>query len=712
MTDPWRAFRTTLPFLRAHCTALLAGALPWYSALKLAFMPTLFVSTADDINGAKNDLPPLSKGKLKDYFYIRNLYGNIEDAFNRPVYSSPEDWIDVGIREPEHERGYFSRLVTTPQSRRCLNLGALPLPVPSPCDETVTPGILFSHLSVNSGCNDFAGSYNYLGFGGVNTHCTPQVAQSALHHPITSGSTSAELGHNLPLRDVEETVARFVGKPAACVVGMGFATNSTVIPALCAKGDLILSDSLNHNSIVEGVRLSGAKVKPFKHNCVGDLELLLQDAVRGSFKYNKIIVVVEGIYSMEGELCRLPEIVKVAKMYGAYVYLDEAHSIGAVGPSGRGVCEELGVDTRDVDIMMGTFTKSFGAAGGYIASDPATIAQVRHFAAGLVDAVSMPPAVCTQILASLRVIAGEDGTDIGAKKLRQLRDNAKFFREGLESLGLEVLGHHPSPVMPVMLYQPYKIGDFSRLAFNRGLAVVVVGAPATPVTLPRVRFGATETCLQVAGIPATLSTPVARRAMERGWAHDPKGFFVGRDHPPYTHVRVVDDQGADVRPGTLGRFVTKGDNLFTGYVGQPDADEEWYRGLGDLGFWLCNPDDGGVDLYWHAREAGMILRGGANYSCASVDEHAHMVLRTVLGWTRGVEYQDVASVGVPLTSDHEDACCILVEGVTHDESRVREALMSDAWTHKVRLDRVEFGRLPRNFKGTVQLAAVKLVFWK
>ena len=100
----------------------------------------------------------------------------------------------------------------------------------------------------------------------------------------------------------------------------------------------------------------------------------------------------------------------------------------------------------------------------------------------------MPPAVCAQILASLRVIAGEDGTTIGEEKLRALRENALFFRRGLEDLGLEVLGEHPSPVMPVMLYQPYKIGDFSRLAFNRKLAVVVVGAPATPVTYPRVRF--------------------------------------------------------------------------------------------------------------------------------------------------------------------------------------------------------------------------------
>ncbi len=409
----------------------------------------------DDANGEQNDLPALSKGKLKDFFYIRNLYGNIEDVFNRPVYSSPEDWIDVAIREPESDRGFFSKLITTPQSRRCLNLG----------------------------------SYNYLGFGGLNAHCTPLVVKSVLDNPITSGSCSAELGYSSNIKEVEEVTAKFVGKESAVVVGMGFATNSTVIPALCGAGDLILSDALNHNSIVEGARLSGAKIKAFKHNCVGDLELLLQQAVAGKgARYNKILVIVEGIYSMEGELCELADIVKVCKLYGAYVWLDEAHSIGAVGATGRGVCEELGVDPHDIDVMMGTFTKSFGAAGGYVAGDLETVARVRQYSAGCTDAVSMPPAVCTQILASLRVIAGEDGTDIGKNKLTALRDNALFFRTGLENLGLEVLGQHPSPVMPVMLYQPYKIGDFSRLAFNRKLAVVVVGAPATPVTYPRVRF--------------------------------------------------------------------------------------------------------------------------------------------------------------------------------------------------------------------------------
>jgi serine palmitoyltransferase len=191
---------------------------------------------------------------------------------------------------------------------------------------------------------------------------------------------------------------------------------------------------------------------------------------------------------MEGELARLPEIARVAKLYGAYIYLDEAHSIGAVGPTGRGVTEELNVNTDLVDIMMGTFTKSFGSAGGYVAASAELVEEIRQHSAGSNDSVSMSPGCCVQSTQALKVMMGEDGTDVGVTKIRQLRDNSKFFRDGLKNLGLEVLGDYPSPIMPVMLYQPYKIGDFSRLAFEKGLAVVVVGSPAVPLFLPRVRF--------------------------------------------------------------------------------------------------------------------------------------------------------------------------------------------------------------------------------
>jgi serine palmitoyltransferase len=216
------------------------------------------------------------------------------------------------------------------------------------------------------------GSYNYLGFGSFDEYCTPRVIESLKKFSASTCSSRVDAGTTSVHAELEDCVAKYVGQPAAVIFGMGYATNSAIIPVLIGKGGLIISDSLNHTSIVNGARGSGATIRVFQHNTPGHLEKVLKEQIaegqpRTHRPWKKIIVVVEGIYSMEGEICHLPEIVSICKKYKAYVYLDEAHSIGAIGKTGRGVCELLGVDTSDVDIMMGTFTKSFGSCGGYIA---------------------------------------------------------------------------------------------------------------------------------------------------------------------------------------------------------------------------------------------------------------------------------------------------------------------------------------------------------
>ncbi|PIO62051.1 8-amino-7-oxononanoate synthase domain protein [Teladorsagia circumcincta] len=152
---------------------------------------------------------------------------------------------------------------------------------------------------------------------------------------------------------------------------MGFSTNSMNIPSLVDKGSLILSDELNHASLVLGCRVSGATVKVFKHNNVLDCEKHLRNALchpspKTGKPFNKVLIVIEGIYSMEGTIVNLPEFIRIKKKYNAYLFLDEAHSVGALGPTGKGVVEYWGCDARDVDVMMGTLTKSFAAAGGYM----------------------------------------------------------------------------------------------------------------------------------------------------------------------------------------------------------------------------------------------------------------------------------------------------------------------------------------------------------
>uniref|UniRef100_A0AAV1TDS0 serine C-palmitoyltransferase n=1 Tax=Peronospora matthiolae TaxID=2874970 RepID=A0AAV1TDS0_9STRA len=317
----------------------------------------------------------------------------------------------------------------------------------------------------------------------------PAVQQFALAStvpPMEFGTTSVHVA-------LEKALAKFIGKESAIVYNMGYATNVTSIPALTDKGTLILSDALNHTSIVNGARASGASVGVFKHNDPQHLEKVLRAKIvegqpRTHRPWKKIIVMIEGIYSMEGEIVRLREMVDITKKYKAYIYVDEAHSIGALGNTGRGICEYSGVDPSEIDILMGTFSKSFGAMGGYIAASEEIISFIRNSSAGAVYATSLSPVVAQQILTALNIIAGLDGTDIGRKKLDSLRANSNYFRQKLIDMGVITLGDFNSPVIPVMLYHMSKVGEFSRECLKRNLAVVTVGFPATPLLLARVRF--------------------------------------------------------------------------------------------------------------------------------------------------------------------------------------------------------------------------------
>uniref|UniRef100_A0A0D9V9U8 serine C-palmitoyltransferase n=1 Tax=Leersia perrieri TaxID=77586 RepID=A0A0D9V9U8_9ORYZ len=409
-------------------------------------------------------------GHLRDYFragyapicegpedfYFRRFYRRMQDCFGRPIAGKPDAWFDVVERYSNDSNKTLHR---TKNISKCLNLG----------------------------------SYNYLGFAAADEYCTPQVIESLKKYSASTCSVRVDGGNTKLHVELEELVARFVGKPAAILFGMGYVTNSAIIPALVEKGSLIISDSLNHNSIVNGSRGSGATVRVFQHNNPAHLEEVLREQIAGGQPrthrpWKKIIVIVEGIYSMEGELCKLPEIIAVCKKYKAYTYLDEAHSIGAVGKSGRGVCELLGVDPADVDIMMGTFTKSFGSCGGYIAASKEIIDHLKHICPAHIYATSMSPPAVQQAISAIKVILGEDGSNRGAKKLSQIRENSNFFRSELQKMGFEVLGDNDSPVMPIMIYNPAKIPAFSRECLRQNVAVVTVAFPAVPLLLARARI--------------------------------------------------------------------------------------------------------------------------------------------------------------------------------------------------------------------------------
>ena len=270
--------------------------------------------------------------KSWENFYTRRLYHRIQDCFNRPIASSPGASIQV-LERVSNDGNKTMKLLGTLQDldndyqrRKYVN------------------GQAFVEVSggrVARSCLNL-GSYNYLGFADDwKITCREGVLGSLDDLPVSNSSCRNEFGTTKLHREVEEIVARFLGKEDALALNMGFNTNCTTIPALMGRGDLLISDELNHTSIVNGARASGASIRIFRHNDTVHLEEILREAIvmgrpRTRRPWNKIMVVVEGIYSMEGEYCDLSNVVRVCKKHGAYVYLDEAHSIGAMGPTGRG----------------------------------------------------------------------------------------------------------------------------------------------------------------------------------------------------------------------------------------------------------------------------------------------------------------------------------------------------------------------------------------
>ncbi|KAM7195009.1 serine palmitoyltransferase 2 [Naviculisporaceae sp. PSN 640] len=391
-----------------------------------------------------------------DSFYVRRLKMRLDDCFARPTTGVPGRYITLLDRKSDD----FNRTYHY-------------------------PGTTTETLNVSS--------YNYLGFAQSDGPCADAVEECVRKYGLSSASPRADTGTTDLALEVEREVAQFVGKPAAMVFSMGFVTNAGSFPALVSKGCLILSDELNHSSIRIGARLSGAVIRSFKHNDMGDLEKKLREAIsqgqpRTHRPWKKILVAVEGLYSMEGTMLNLPGVLALKRKYKFFLYIDEAHSIGAVGPNGRGVCDYFGVDPSEVDILMGTLTKSFGANGGYVAADKAIIDKLKSTNAATLLGESPSPAVLMQILAALRIITGELMPGQGEERLQRIAFNSRYLRLGLKRLGYIVYGHDDSPIIPIVLYHPGKMPAFSHEMLKRKISVVVVGYPATPLISSRARF--------------------------------------------------------------------------------------------------------------------------------------------------------------------------------------------------------------------------------
>ncbi len=311
-----------------------------------------------------------------------------------------------------------------------------------------------------------AGSNNYLG---LTKH--PKViaaAEEALLRFGTSNNGSRFLNGTLEMHvQLEERLAKFTRKEAALVYSTGYLTNLGSISALMDKGDVVVLDKDAHACIVDGARLSPADVKRFRHNDVRDLERVLGSIPAKAGK----LIVVDGLYSMEGDIAPLNEIVQLARKYHARLMVDDAHGFGVLGTRGAGACEALGVEDQ-VDLVMGTFSKSFASLGGFIAGPRSVMDYLRHHARALIFSASVTPASAAAALASLEIIEHEPQLRV---RLKQISDK---MRNGFRALGLEVGTGNGTPIVPIFIGDRIKTMQVWRRILDRGVFVNAIVVPA------------------------------------------------------------------------------------------------------------------------------------------------------------------------------------------------------------------------------------------
>ncbi len=321
-------------------------------------------------------------------------------------------------------------------------------------------------------------SFDYLGMA----H-DPQViaaAKQATDRLGTSASASRLVGGNHAiLQQLDEEIARFLGTQAAMVFPSGYGTNASVLGHLFGEEDLILYDELAHNSIVQGTLLSKAQRRPFPHNDFEFLDKLLRD-LRGD--HRRVVVAIEGVYSMDGDYPNLPRFVEVKRRHGALLYVDEAHSLGVMGATGRGICEHYGVDPADGDLWMGTISKALGSSGGYLAGREILIQYLKYTTPAFVFATALSPANAAAALAAIRLLQAEP------ERVARLRDRARLFLSLANDSGLNTGNSGDTPVIPIILGDSLRCVHVASALLRQGIDVQPILYPAVPESLSRLRF--------------------------------------------------------------------------------------------------------------------------------------------------------------------------------------------------------------------------------
>ena len=330
------------------------------------------------------------------------------------------------------------------------------------------------------------GSNAYLGL--TNHPKVKEAATRAIELYGTGCAGSRFLNGTLDIHlELEHRLAQFVGKDAALVFSTGFQVNLGVISSLTGRNDYIILDEYNHASIIDGSRLSFSKVIKYRHNDMQDLEQKLSRIPADAIK----LIVVDGVFSMEGDIVRLPELVALAERYGGSIMVDDAHGLGVIGVQGSGTASHFGL-TDQVDLIMGTFSKSLASLGGFIASDYDTILYLKHHARSLIFSASMSPASVASTLAALEIIQSEP------ERMAQLWANTRYATQLLRSAGLE-LGPTETPIIPIYVRDNDHTFQVTKVLQDNGIFVNPVVAPAVPAdsTLIRLSVMATHTFSQI-----------------------------------------------------------------------------------------------------------------------------------------------------------------------------------------------------------------------
>ncbi len=321
-------------------------------------------------------------------------------------------------------------------------------------------------------------SFDYLGL--AEHPSVVDAAQDAIARFGTSASASRLVGGNSTLlTELDLEIARLVGTEAAVVFPSGYGTNASILGHLFGADDLILYDELAHNSIVQGAQLSNARRRAFPHNDFAFVDRLLSD-VRD--QHRRVVIAIEGVYSMDGDYPHLPSFVEVKQRHQALLYVDEAHSVGVMGETGRGICEHFGVDPAAGDLWMGTISKALASGGGYLAGRSVLVQYLKYTTPALVFATAPSPANSAATLAAVRCLREEP------QRVQRLRDNAALFLKLAADRGLDTGGSGDTPIVPVIVGSSARALELSQRMLERGVDAQPILYPAVPEAAARLRF--------------------------------------------------------------------------------------------------------------------------------------------------------------------------------------------------------------------------------